>query len=80
MAVAVVPMFLERTLDILTDDSPRPIVVADRAPLGGSKKPTAGTKVACELCGRPTYRIMGTHYVCSMCTSKPQAKQFEMNW
>lgn len=80
MAVAVVPMFLERTLDIYTDDNPKPVVALDHAPLGGSRKTSAGTKIGCELCGRPTYRIMGTHYVCSLCTSKPQAKQFEMNW
>lgn len=77
---AVVPVFLESSLDILIDDRPEPVILVDRAPLGGSHKPTAGTKVECELCGRPTYRIMGTHYVCSMCTSRPEAKQFEVEW
>ena len=34
----------------------------------------AGTMGHCKHCGRPTYRTVGSSYVCSYCTSKEADK------
>ena len=47
-----------------------PIIDRSYGDPGLSKKrqgDTAGTKGHCKHCGRPTYRMVGSAYVCSYC-------------
>ena len=47
-----------------------PIIDRSYGDPGLSKKrqgDTAGTKGKCKHCGRPTYRMVGSAYVCSYC-------------
>lgn len=50
--------------------NPAPIIVRPYGDPGLSKKRhhgSAGTKGKCKHCGRPTYRMVGSAYVCSYC-------------
>ena len=48
-----------------------PIIVrpyVDYGPISKKRQgDTAGTKGHCKHCGRPTYRMVGSAYVCSYC-------------
>ena len=49
---------------------PAPIIDRSYGDPGLSKKrqgDAAGTKGKCKHCGRPTYRMVGSAYVCSYC-------------
>ena len=50
--------------------NPAPILARSYGDPGLSKKRhpgSAGTKGKCKHCGRPTYRMVGSAYVCSYC-------------
>ena len=50
--------------------NPAPIIDRSYGDPGLSKKRrhgSAGTKGKCKHCGRPTYRMVGSAYVCSYC-------------
>ena len=45
-----------------------PIIVLDYGPISKKRHHgSAGPKGKCKHCGRPTYRMVGTAYVCSYC-------------
>lgn len=45
-----------------------PIIVLDYGPISKKRHHgSAGTKGKCKHCGRTTYRMVGTAYVCSYC-------------
>ena len=52
-------------------DNQVPIIVRSYVDYGPISKKrhhgTAGTKRHCKHCGRPTYRMVGSAYVCSYC-------------
>ncbi len=57
--------------------NPAPIIDRSYGDTGFVKKrrgDSAGTKGRCKHCGRPTYRCVGSTYVCSYCTGKEPDK------
>lgn len=62
-------------MDWFDNGNPPPRIDYSYGETGFKKKgDTAGTKMKCKHCGRPTYRFVGSVPVCSYCTKKEPDK------
>lgn len=60
-------------------EMPKPIIIDGLSARHCTRK-TAGTQGKCVICGRKTYRTIGSKPVCSYCTASDKAERLGPSW